>query len=236
MPGFFKNLHPKAEAWQLRYNSSFGDDISTPRARKQARWHTHVVDHAFLRRIWHNTAQLSPDAWRGNQPDPKRIAQLKQMGIRTLLNLRGPSAFAVYLFEEEACAEHGLALVDHSIDAYALSSREAYLRLFELFDTVEKPFYMHCKSGADRSGLAAAFYLLDQQNAPIARAMGELSLKYVHRKRSKAGILDHLLETYAADTQAAPMPIRQWIATRYDPVAITADFEESRARRGRKPA
>ncbi len=228
MPGFWKNLHDKVTEWQLNYNSSFGDDISTPRARRQAVWHTHVVDHAFLRRIWRNTHRLSDDAWRGNQPDARRIAQLKQMGIRTLLNLRGPSAFAVYLFEQEACAQHGIHLVDHQIEAYHLSSRETYLRLFELFDTMEKPFLMHCKSGADRSGLAAAFYLLDQQNASVERAMSELSLKYAHRKNSRAGILDHLLQTYAADTRAAPMPIRRWIASRYDQAAITADFEAKR--------
>ena len=230
MPGFLNNLVRKVEDWQLAFNSSFGDDISTPRGRRLARLHTHVVDHAFLRRIWHNTRQLSPEAWRGNQPDPKRIARLKAMGIRTLLNLRGPSAFGVYLFEREACQELGLDLVDHEISAYALDSRETYLRLFELFDTVKKPFYLHCKSGADRSGLAAALYLLDRQGASVERAMQELSLKYLHRKRSRAGILDHLLQTYAADTRAAPMPIRRWIASRYDPVAITADFEAGRKR------
>ena len=58
--------------------------------------------------------------------------------------------------------------------------------------------------------------------------MGELSLKYAHRKNSRAGILDHLLETYAADTRDAPMPIRRWIATRYDQSAITAGFEAKR--------
>ncbi len=230
MPGFLKNLHRKATAWQLAYNSSFGDDISTPEARKKAVWHTHVVDHAFLRRVWRNSRQLSPDAWRGNQPDPKRIAQLKQMGIRTLLNLRGPSAFAVYLFEKEACDAQGLTLVDHQLEAYSLCSRETYLRLFELFDTVEKPFFMHCKSGADRSGLAAAFYLMDQQNASVEQALGELSLKYAHRRKSRAGILDHLLESYRQDTSDAPMPIRRWIASRYDRAAITTAFEAKRAK------
>ncbi len=236
MPGFFKTLHKKAEDWQIAFNSSFGDDISTPRGRRLARLHTHLVDHAFLRKVWHNTHQLSPEAWRGNQPDPRRIARLKAMGIRTLLNLRGPSAFGVYLFEREACEELGLSLVDHALDAYTLGSRETYLRLFELFDIVEKPFYMHCKSGADRSGLAAALYLLDRQGATVERAMRELSLKYLHRTRTRAGILDHLLESYAADTRAQPMPIRRWIASRYDPVAIAADFEARRKRgRGRRP-
>ncbi len=231
MPGFLKNLHAKATEWQLNYNSSFGDDISTPAARRQARWHTHVVDHAFLRAIWTNTHRLSDEAWRANQPSPRRIARLAKMGIRSLLNLRGPSAFAVYLFEQEACAEHGLNLVDHPIDAYQLSSREAYLRLFELFDTIEKPFVMHCKSGADRSGLAAAFYLLDQKNLPIEQAQRQLSLRYAHRKNTRAGILDHLLETYARDTASAPMGIRRWIASRYDQSAISADFEAKRAGR-----
>lgn len=144
------------------------------------------------------------------------------MGIKTILNLRGEDTFSFYLFEREACEALGLNLIDLKIYARALVSRKQYLKLFDIFDRIEKPFVMHCKSGADRAGLVAALWLLDQEGASIAEAKKMLSLKYMHLKRTKTGLMDHLLEVYEAEGQ--DMPIRQWFATRYDPKAITASF------------
>ena len=235
MAGFLQRLYRKAQEWQIARNSSYGMDISTPEARREARRHANMVDHAFLRRFWTNMHPLGGGAWRSNQPGPERFPALKEIGIRTIVNLRGPSAFAVYLFEKEACEEHAITLIDHQIGAYSLSPRDAYLRLFEIFDRIERPFLMHCKSGADRSGLAAALYLLDQEGATVDQAKRQLALKYIHRKGSRSGILDFLLEAYGADTATNPMPIRQWIATRYDRDALTAAFSTQKARKaGRK--
>ncbi len=228
MTGFLHRYYSKFRDWQTARNSSYGMDISTPEARREARRHANLVDHAFLRRIWTNMHPLDDDAWRSNQPGPERFPRLQQMGIRSILNLRGPSAFAVYLFEKEACEAHDIALIDYKISAYRLDTRETYLGLFEIFDRIERPFLMHCKSGADRSGIAAALYLLDQEGVSVRRAQRELRLKYVHRRGSKAGILGSLLEAYGRDTANRPMPIRDWIATRYDRAALTAEF---RARR-----
>ncbi len=228
MRSYLKRLNQRFRAWQTRRNSSYGTDISTPEARREARRHANRVDHAWLRRIWRNTHPLGAHAWRSNQPSPERIAEFADMGVRTILNLRGPSAFAVYLFEQEACAAHGITLIDFEIEAYSLDEPARYLALLDLFERAEKPLVMHCKSGADRSGLAAAFYLIDQEGVPPREAMGQLALKYAHRKRSRAGILDALLAAYARDHERQPIGLRDWLATRYDRDAITAAFEEAR--------
>lgn len=226
----FRTLGHRFSAWRTARNSSWGLDISTPAARRQARRHTNLVDHAFLRRIWANQTALGPNAWRANQPDPERIAELARGGLKAIINLRGPSAFAVYLFEKEACEAHGIELIDFKIEAYALDEPARYLALLDLFESVKKPVLMHCKSGADRSGLAAALYLMHMEKVPVEQAQGQLALKFLHRKRSKAGILDHLLEAYARDSAQTPMDIRYWLRTRYDRDALTRRFEEARAR------
>lgn len=226
-----RKLNDRIIAWQLEFNSSFGDDISTPRGRRLAALHTHVVDHAFLRRIWRNTWPLGAHAWRANQPDRWRFAHFERMGIRTIVNLRGPSAFGVYLFEREACARNAIALIDLQLDAYTLDPPGTYLKLLDIFDTAERPILMHCKSGADRSGLAAAFYLIHVEDVPVAQAKKQLALKYAHRRRTRAGVLDHLLEAYEADTQRHPMKLRRWLETRYDPAALQAEFETARGLR-----
>lgn len=42
-------------------------------------------------------------------------------------------------------------------------------------------------------------------------------------------MLHTLIERYAADTAAAPMPFREWVETRYDPEALMAAYRSSGA-------
>ncbi len=213
-------LHEK----ERDFSRSFGKDISTPRARRQAWWHFHLSDHGILRGLWTNLDQIAPGVWRSNQPSPGRLRRYKRMGIKTVLNLRGEDVFSFYLFEKETCEALGLELIDLKIYARALVDRAQFMRLFAIFDRIEKPFVMHCKSGADRAGLVAALWLLDQEGASIAEARKMLSLRYAHLKNTKTGLMDHLLDVYETDTAEAPMPVRDWFATRYEPQAITASF------------
>ena len=53
---------------------------------------------------------------------------------------------------------------------------------------------MHCKSGADRAGIASCLYLIYKQNM-MFYATKQLSFKYLHIKYAKTGILDYLFET-----------------------------------------
>jgi len=209
---------------ERRASRSFGTDIATPAGRRAAWLHFHLSDHAFLRTVWTNLYPVAPGVWRSNQPSPRRLARYKAMGVETILNLRGADIFSFYLFEREACETLGLTLIDIKIYARSLVPRERFLELFEIFDRIEKPFVLHCKSGADRAGLVAALWLLDQEGASVETAARQLGLKYLHRKSTRTGVLDHLLATYAAETEANPMPIRRWFAERYDPDAIQAGF------------
>ncbi len=220
------DLAKRVKDWQKRTSWSFGDDISTPKARRQAHLHRHLVDHAFLRTIWTNLAEIAPGVWRSNQPSPRRLVRLKAMGITTILNLRGEDRYSFYLFEREACAELGITLIDLKIYARSLVPRDRYMELFAIFDRIEKPFLLHCKSGADRAGLVAALWLLDQEGAGVPEARRMLSLRYMHLKRTRTGLMDHLLDVYEADSRSAPMSVRDWFATRYDPAALTASFHD----------
>lgn len=203
---------------------SFGKDISTPRGRLAAKLHFQLLDHAFLRTIWTNFFPVAPGVWRSNQPSQGRIRRHYRNGIHTILNLRGTDVLSFYLFEKEICDELGINLIDIKIYARQLVPREKYLELLDIFETIDRPFLLHCKSGADRAGLASALWLMHMEGVPVATAKKQLGLKYVHVKWSKTGILDHMLDCYEADTAETPMPIRQWFEERYDEEAITASF------------
>lgn len=205
----------------------FGPELTTAEDRALADAHLYYHDHGILRGLWANMEEIAPDAWRSNQPSPERIADLAEMGIKTIINLRGTANRSHYLLEKEACAAHGIALESLALSAKRAPPKELYLALLDLFETVERPFVIHCKSGADRTGIASAFYLLHMNNASVATARAQLSLRYVHIKWLKTGILDHILDAYGTDIEThGPMGIRDWLQNYYDPEAITASFRK----------
>lgn len=218
---FFNRIHEAEKRW----SQSYGTDISTPRGRRQAGWHFHLSDHGFLRVLWTNLYEIAPGVWRSNQPSARRLRRYHALGIRTILNLRGVDRYSFYLFEREAAERMGMAMIDIKIYARSLVPRERFLELFDIFDRIERPFVMHCKSGADRAGLAAALWLLHKEGRSVAEAQKQLHWRYAHLKGTRTGILDHLLQAYADDNAVSPIGIRDWFATRYDPEALTRGFE-----------
>lgn len=223
-----KSLEEKERAW--RY--SFGNDISTPAKRREARRHMDWVDHGILRRLWWNFHPVAMGVFRSNQPPPERIAKYRDRGIRSVLNLRGDSIHGYYLFEAEACAAHGIGLTNINLSPNELPSLDTLLTLDRHFQELQKPLVIHCKSGADRAGFASALYLLLIEGAPIELAQRQLGLKYLHIRSSSKGILDYCLETYRETNQRSPIPFRDWMMTMYDPAALTAAFQARRARKG----
>ncbi len=226
----FDKINAKIKTWERGLAATYGTDISTPKGRRQAAWHFQLLDHGFLRALWGNFFEVAPGVWRSNQPSPRRLRKFKKLGFKSVLNLRGANVMSPYLFEQEACRELGLTLVDHPMQARHLSGPEVFLRLLDIFETIEHPFVMHCKSGADRAGIASALYLMHMKDVPIEIAKKQLGKKYIHFKSFQTGILDHMLDAYEADNKVQPMPIRKWLENRYDQQKLTGEFQAGRAR------
>ncbi len=214
----FKTLKKGFKKLERAEVGAFGNDISTPRTRRLAMWHFHLFDHAFLRGIWTNLHEFAPGAWRSNQPSPKRIARYAKMGIKTILSLRGDKDVSYTLLERQACEEHGIRLViTKKAGARTALKAEDYVEQIDILASLEKPFLIHCKSGADRAGMAAALYLLHCEGASIEEAKKMLSPRFMHLKSTKTGVLDYILGMYEKDVEAhGPIPIREWFLTRYD--------------------
>ncbi len=134
-----------------------------------------LKDHGCLRLYWHNLYQISDEAWRSNQPTPGRIAAAAKNGIKTIINLRGPRNDGGWRLENEACQNHGLTLVDFTIRSRAVPDAATIYAAKTLFENVEYPILMHCKSGADRAGIMSALYLLLRQSATLDDALKQLA-------------------------------------------------------------
>src|SRR6056297_3014061 len=153
-------LFKRISNWERGLRASYNTDLSTPRNRRRAEIYNLWFDHAVLRKVWTNQFQVAPDVYRSNQPTHDRFVRLKAMGVRSVLNLRGAGGAAHYLTEEESCRRLGLTLVNCTLQARDAAPRANIEALIAAFREIERPFVMHCKSGADRAGFAAAIYLM----------------------------------------------------------------------------
>ena len=147
-------------------------DLSTPDGRKRAERDLIWGDHGFLRARFSNFHWIEEGVMaRANQPSPKQIAHYAAMGIKTILNLRGPSDTGYYWLEREACEKHGLAMIDFRMFSREAPSPEQVKAAKALFEQIEYPALMHCKSGADRAGAKAVLYKIQKKGVPVPEAV-----------------------------------------------------------------
>ena len=140
--------------------------------------------------------------YRSNHPLPWQLRHAaRRFGLRTVINLRGERADcgSDRLGRAEAAAL-GLVHVDAPFESRGAPHRDRILRLAEIYRTMAEPALIHCKSGADRTGLAAGIWLLLQGHPPEA-ALAQLSLRFGHVRQGRTGILDAFFLLYA---EAAP--------------------------------
>src|SRR6185503_6939684 len=70
------------------------------------------IDYGLVRLVRNNRHRISEEAWRSAQPAPHHIRWLAKRGIKTIVNLRGEQTFGTRWLEQQACARHGVKLVD----------------------------------------------------------------------------------------------------------------------------
>ncbi len=117
------------------------------------------------------------------------------------MNLRGAKPEAAwYRHELEFSTAHGLPHYDFAMSANKSPSVAEMKQLVALMRNAPKPLLVHCKNGSDRSGLAAALYLLAVENRPAEVAAGQLSLWYGHFPwlTSRTGAMDAALADFVA--------------------------------------
>ena len=202
-------------------------DLSTPTDRKRARRDLVWGDHGFLRARYGNFHHIGAGMFRGNQPSPERLEWLAGLGIRTVINLRGPSPKGFCLLEREACERLGLTLIDYRMYSRDTHTVERILGAKRLFGEIAYPAFMHCKSGSDRTGVMGALYAHFHLGQPIARATDQLSLRFGHIKSGKTGMLDHFFAEYLEAQGRSGIGFEDWLQTEYDPAQTKARFMET---------
>ncbi|WP_136646496.1 dual specificity protein phosphatase family protein [Tabrizicola sp. YIM 78059] len=125
---------------------------------------------------------VAGEVYRSNQPTPERLAAyVRDHGIRAVLNLRGAQPAADwYKAERKAVTDLGLTLIDLPLSAGRELTRDQAETLLATLRDAPKPLLIHCRSGADRTGLASVVYRAMLGRIDEEMAEQQLSIRYGH--------------------------------------------------------
>lgn len=183
-------------------------------------------DHGFIRYSYMNMRPVvEGKMYRSAQPAPVHIKKFADKSIKTIINLRGERLnCGSYILEKAACEKYGITLVNFPVSSRNMPEQEKLHKLAEIFDSIEYPALMHCKSGADRAGLAGVLYQLCHEKESYEVAIKQLSLKYGHIKQAKTGMLDYFFALYKSAYDETQIDFFDWVDNVYNYEKAREDF------------
>ncbi|MBU1007722.1 tyrosine-protein phosphatase [Candidatus Dependentiae bacterium] len=120
--------------------------------------------------------------FRSKQLSPRKLASyIKRFNIKTIINLRGENPHeAWWRREQKIVSQLGINFYNIAMSARRLPYKKDLLLLLHLYNHAPRPILIHCNGGADRTGEAAALWMLDQQNKSKKEALKQLTFRYGH--------------------------------------------------------
>jgi protein tyrosine phosphatase (PTP) superfamily phosphohydrolase (DUF442 family) len=157
--------------------------------------------------------------YRCAQPSGTQLEKwIDRYGIRTVVNLRGCAPpWPWYLDECRAAHRADVALEDVCMSAGRFPPVAELRRLVDILDRSAYPILLHCRQGADRTGLVAAVVLLLHDGSSFEEARRQMSIRFGHVALGRPANLDRFLELYAEwlcdeKREHSPAAFREWLA------------------------
>jgi hypothetical protein len=188
------------------------------------------IGRVFLGSNFHTV--LAARIYRCAQPSAEGLKRMVAAnGIQTVVNLRGCS-YPLPWYMEESRATHALDVVQEDIcwSAGRLPSPPELRRFVEVLDRAAYPLLLHCRRGADRTGLASVIARLLLTDEPYEQARGQLGLGFGHVALGNTAYLDQFLGFYTEwlrhqNASHSAARFRQWLLAEYCPAQCRCQLE-----------
>ena len=119
-----------------------------------------------------NFHEVNAQLYRGAQPKSAGIKRLAQMGVKSVVNLRG--AGELTRTEETEVRAAGLRYFNVPMKEWGRPTDEQVERVLTVLSNAEnQPVFVHCRLGSDRTGLVVAVYRIRHDGWTSERAKAE---------------------------------------------------------------
>ena len=116
-----------------------------------------------------NLHKVSESLYRGAQPGKEGIQELKKLGIKTVINLRSDQS------DEKMLKDSGIVYKAIPMAASDPKVEDVITFLNIISDSNSAPVFIHCRYGADRTGLMCAVYRIFVQGWSKENAIEEMT-------------------------------------------------------------
>jgi protein tyrosine/serine phosphatase len=178
---------------------------------------------------------LEPLSYRSAQLKPNDLAHLiASKDIDVVLNVRGGSdSDKWYKEERDLVLSLGKEYHSHGFSVYKPPSRERFLDIVNVLEKAKaenKNILIHCKAGADRTGLISAVSQIILYDFPVEKAYkSSLNIPYGHVPNPN-GPVEQVLIRYEESTKKIPnISFKEWINKHYSRKEILAYAAEHKA-------
>jgi protein tyrosine phosphatase (PTP) superfamily phosphohydrolase (DUF442 family) len=169
-------------------------------------------------------AVVPGQCYRSGQPTADFLETVHRThGIRAIINLRDENEDEPWYQEEKQAAQRlGIQLINAGLSGSEMPPAEDFAKFMNALEACPEPMLIHCANGNDRTGLAAALYLLMRTETPLPEARRQLSLRYGHFRWGKASCLQRMLDSYEAylasdNLEHTPAHLHHWACDLYRP-------------------
>jgi tyrosine-protein phosphatase SIW14 len=119
-----------------------------------------------------NFRKVQDHLYRGGQPSAGGLKKLAELGIKTVVNLRGEDDLT--RAEEAEAKALGLRYYGVAMPGLSRPSDAQIKQVMALLDNQENwPVFIHCKRGSDRTGTVIACYRIAKEGWTDQRAISE---------------------------------------------------------------
>jgi tyrosine-protein phosphatase SIW14 len=116
-----------------------------------------------------NLYKVSDNLYRGAQPTKEGFKNLKQLGIKTVINLRE------FHSDKSQILDSNFIYVSIDTATWDIKDNEVSRFLQTVRDKDKQPVFVHCKYGSDRTGLMCAVYRISVEGWSKQQAIDEMT-------------------------------------------------------------
>lgn len=163
------------------------------------------------RYVWFNVHEVVPgQVYRSSQPSPAFLDRtVREKNIRCVLKLNSPKESDWSRDESAEAGQLGVKFIAIPMGATRLPRRDELLSLIEAINLAPRPLLIHCKIGADRTGVASMLVAMHDGATFDDAVAAQLTWRYMHVGHWGAGVED-VVPRYRAYRGSLNQPTGGW--------------------------
>jgi len=165
-----------------------------------------------------NFQKVDDHVYRGAQPTDSGFKELAQLGIKTVVDLRDIGEHS-QADEQKVVTDLGMRYVSIPMHGMSTPKDDLVAAVQTLFnDTTSGPVFVHCKRGADRTGMVVAIYRISHDQWDNKKALSEA-------KSNGMSIFERAIQHYVMDYKPAVILAGGGVSS---PAAVTDTLSHDR--------